>query len=194
MSLREIATHFGLASSGAVSYWLRKYDLKTQPSISKNITAKLMISDEQLASAVADSVSYSGVLKRLRVNQSSYKHFRGRIRRLNLDTSHFTGKPEVYVHRFRRSADEVLVVLPEGSLRVPHARLKRAMLDLGVLYKCVSCGNIGEWLGYKLDLEIDHVDGNWRNNLIENLRFLCPNCHGITPTHRNKNLALEALR
>ncbi|MEN9582255.1 MAG: hypothetical protein RL641_209 [Candidatus Parcubacteria bacterium] len=28
----------------------------------------------------------------------------------------------------------------------------------------------------------DHIDGNWRNNIEENLRLLCPNCDSLTPT------------
>lgn len=31
-------------------------------------------------------------------------------------------------------------------------------------------------------LTIDHVDGNWKNNYIWNLKVLCYNCHSLTPT------------
>ena len=31
-----------------------------------------------------------------------------------------------------------------------------------------------------LRLEVDHIDGDYHNNLAENLRFLCPNCHTQT--------------
>lgn len=34
-------------------------------------------------------------------------------------------------------------------------------------------------------LEIDHIDGNPNNNIKENLRVLCPNCHALTKTFRN---------
>lgn len=34
----------------------------------------------------------------------------------------------------------------------------------------------------KTVLQVDHIDGNWRNCNIENLRAICPTCHALTPT------------
>jgi len=53
-------------------------------------------------------------------------------------------------------------------------------------HKCWGC-DITEWRGEKLHLEMDHIDGNNKNNDIGNIRILCPNCHSITPTWRYKN-------
>ena len=36
-------------------------------------------------------------------------------------------------------------------------------------------------------LQVDHIDGNYLNNLKDNLRFLCPNCHSQTSTWRGRN-------
>lgn len=49
-------------------------------------------------------------------------------------------------------------------------------------YKCAKCGNIGEWNGEKLSLQLDHINGVNNDNRLENLRFLCPNCHSQTET------------
>ena len=53
-------------------------------------------------------------------------------------------------------------------------------------HECWECG-VTEWRGEKLHLEMDHIDGNNKNNDIGNIRILCPNCHSITPTWRYKN-------
>ncbi len=53
--------------------------------------------------------------------------------------------------------------------------------------KCLIC-NISEWLGQKLKLQVDHIDGDNTNNKRENLRALCPNCHSCTETFCGKNI------
>lgn len=52
--------------------------------------------------------------------------------------------------------------------------------------KCLWCG-LKEWRGKPLVFEIDHIDGNKKNNSRNNLRALCPNCHSQTLTWRKKN-------
>jgi len=54
-------------------------------------------------------------------------------------------------------------------------------------YKCANCGQRDRWKGKSLMLEMDHIDGNRRNNKVENLRWLCPNCHSQTETFRRRN-------
>jgi 5-methylcytosine-specific restriction endonuclease McrA len=48
-------------------------------------------------------------------------------------------------------------------------------------YKCLHCQN-SQWMGLRITLELDHIDGNRQNNIRSNLRGLCPNCHSITET------------
>ena len=54
-------------------------------------------------------------------------------------------------------------------------------------YKCSECGIGGEYNNKPITLEIEHKDGNSENNAVDNLCFLCPNCHSQTPTYKSKN-------
>jgi len=54
-------------------------------------------------------------------------------------------------------------------------------------HKCESCSNT-EWLGDPIPLELEHIDGNNKNQVKENLLLLCPNCHAKTSTYRGKNI------
>jgi hypothetical protein len=54
--------------------------------------------------------------------------------------------------------------------------------------KCCLCG----WSKINLKtglvpLVADHIDGNWRNNIENNLRLICPNCDSLTPTYAGLN-------
>lgn len=65
--------------------------------------------------------------------------------------------------------------------------LKNKILEYKLLpYKCSICNNIGEWIGEPLSLQLDHINGINNDNRIENLRFLCPNCHSQTETFSGK--------
>jgi hypothetical protein len=53
-------------------------------------------------------------------------------------------------------------------------------------HKCEKC-LLSEWLCEPIPLELEHVDGDNRNNIKENLLLLCPNCHAKTNFYRGKN-------
>lgn len=61
------------------------------------------------------------------------------------------------------------------------ARRKRIRLEQS--NACAIC-NLTDWLGMPITLELDHVNGDNKDNRRENLRALCPNCHAQTPTWR----------
>jgi hypothetical protein len=54
-------------------------------------------------------------------------------------------------------------------------------------YCCESC-NLTEWLNEPIPLELEHCDGDNKNNIKENLLLLCPNCHAKTKFYRGRNI------
>ncbi|GGN53502.1 hypothetical protein GCM10011579_011780 [Streptomyces albiflavescens] len=144
-----------------------------------------------LAPAVAASESVNDVLRHLglEVVGGHHTNISRRIREYGLDTSHFTSHPRRSKEGRRpRTIDQVLVQHEPKDRRREHPdRLKRALLDLGRSAQCALCGTEPLWRGCPLPLEVDHVDGNWRNNRPENLRLLCPNCHATTDSYRGRN-------
>lgn len=53
--------------------------------------------------------------------------------------------------------------------------------------KCYECEIGPQWNGKVLNLQVDHINGCNTDHRIENLRFLCPNCHSQTPTFCGAN-------
>lgn len=140
----------------------------------------------QLKEAVAASTSFVGVLRHLGIPQAggSQAYLARRIRREGIATSHFLGQAHLRgVPSARRStADDVLTVRPPGSARVKTPILRRVMIESGVLRECSGCGLPPTWRNEPLTLVIDHINGDWLDNRLPNLRFLCPNCHAQTAT------------
>ncbi len=82
-------------------------------------------------------------------------------------------------------AKEKVSLWLEGKLE-PTKSIVRRYLTENKGYKCEICG-IDEWNRSKIVLEIDHIDGDSRNNSPSNFRYVCPNCHSQTPSYKGGN-------
>lgn len=87
----------------------------------------------------------------------------------------------------KMTLDELLLYAKDRRTE-PHERahIRRRLLSNGHANGCSICG-ISEWHGKRITLEVDHINGSPRDNSLENLRLLCPNCHSTTPTWRGRN-------
>lgn len=68
----------------------------------------------------------------------------------------------------------------------PHVWVKRVITELRG-DKCEQCGYDEKRNDGASIIQMDHIDGNCENNLKENLRLLCPNCHAKTDTYGSRN-------
>lgn len=87
-------------------------------------------------------------------------------------------------HGHPRTNEDVFV---ENSTYARHNIKKRLIKQKLIEYKCSLCPNEGFHNEKPLVLQLDHVNGINNDNRLENLRFLCPNCHSQQETFAAKN-------
>ena len=152
------------------------------------------LSDEQFVELLKKSSTISEVLFKLgytvKGNSWGYSQVKRRMDDLNLDYSIFKGKSAVI------NTNKLNNVKKEDILKenCKHQRtvLRRYVIKNNLIpYKCAICG-CTEWQGKTLSLELDHINGVNNDNRLENLRFLCPNCHSQTSTYGSRNQQLNS--
>ncbi|MFA6436447.1 MAG: HNH endonuclease [Candidatus Gracilibacteria bacterium] len=154
--------------------------------------------DQQLQLAVKNSFSFRQVLGKLGLREAggNYAQLKKYVRDLKVDVTHFKGRGWnsglTGIGKPRLPLEKILV---KGS-DFQSFKLKKRLFIAGLKSKyCEQCG----WAEYTEDgylpLELDHINGDHRDNRLENLRILCPNCHSLTFSHRGrKNRALQSAR
>lgn len=140
---------------------------------------KVKVSDEDIIEACMLAPSMRQAAKHLGIGEA---HLRIRAIKLGVYKSNKawskgkTGEDNQNLYKLQN--DEIF--REDCSHGAPVRRFRRLVEN-----KCTKCGNDGMWNGELLKLEVDHINGNKRDNRFENLRFLCPNCHSQTETFRH---------
>lgn len=142
------------------------------------------ISNEDFINIVKNSNTYSDVLRKCGYkNIGNTTTIKKRIALLNLSVEHFV--KYIIPTQNKIPLSEILV---ENSTYNHNNEIKFKLInELNWEYKCKICG-INEYNGKKLSLELDHINGNNKDNRITNLQILCPNCHSQTNTFRGRNV------
>lgn len=147
------------------------------------------LSDEQFVELLKKSSTISEVLFKLgytvKGNSWGYSQVKRRMDDLNLGYSIFKGKSAV-IKTTKLNNVKKEDILKENC-RHQRIVLRRYVIKNNLIpYKCAICG-CTEWQGKTLSLELDHINGINNDNRLENLRFLCPNCHSQTSTYGSRN-------
>jgi Zn finger protein HypA/HybF involved in hydrogenase expression len=161
---------------------------------------KQIYTESDLIDATKKSLSYTQVIKRLGIPYcgSTHSRIKKEISNLNIDISHFTGmlwsKGKTLLDDDRlseRNKNEIFIENSKFSKSYIRNLIKKKNL---IEYKCTLCSNLGVWNDKKLNLQLDHINGISTDQRLENLRFLCPNCHSQTDTFCAKNIKFTSIK
>lgn len=152
---------------------------------------KCKYTDEMLRPIVESSLSFAEVLRCLGLKQTggSQSNIKRLVQRYGISTDHFLGQARNRGDEYRgpgkATAEDVLVLRDRLAQPEKAYKLRRAMIETEIPFRCAVCGIEALWNGKPLMLTVDHINGHRHDNRRENLRFLCPNCHSQTPTFGN---------
>ena len=141
---------------------------------------------EELEKIVNESKTFAEVMRKLGYSNNrgnSIKGMKEHFDSLGIDYSKYSNN--FYAHSHPRNDIEDILV--ENCSYTNMTSLKKRILRAGLLKnECYICG-LKEWLNKPIVLQLDYINGNNKDNRIENLRLLCPNCHSQTSTWCGKN-------
>ena len=152
------------------------------------------ISIDELKDLVSQSIHYADLMRKLGYTANRGNSLNGLKSYLsdnNIDTSHFNK----YKNRNYKLPDNTKFsledIMVENSTYTNLTKFKERLIKANLLeYKCSCCG-ITTWNNQPLTLQLHHINGNNRDNRLENLTFLCPNCHSQTENYSGKKKALQ---
>lgn len=149
---------------------------------------KLRFQKEEFTKAIMENSNIIGAIRALGLpeKRSSYDVVYRYILIHSVNASHL--KPHTRADKTKKrslkiSNEEIF----NATAGYDRTFVRRMIINEQLLpYVCQRC-KITEWQGEKITLELDHINGIPTDHRLENLRFLCPNCHSLTDTFNGKN-------
>ena len=133
---------------------------------------------EILEPLVASSSSFSEVLRKLgKQGGGSQSTIKNAVIYYEIDNSHFAGQ----------SWSKGLIITDNPKTK--GGWKNKLILERG--HQCEQCKRRKWNKNTEIPLELEHVDGNNKNNVQENLKLLCPNCHSQTKTWKRRKSGLD---
>jgi hypothetical protein len=145
-------------------------------------------SKDNLIKIISESSSQREVLLKVNVRSAggNYKTLKKYIDMYSLSINHFDKSYSKMVDlKVKKPLSEILV---ENST-FSRTHLKERLYELKILKReCCLCGQDENWNGMRISLILDHENGIYNDNRIENLRIVCPNCNAGLDTFAGRNL------
>jgi hypothetical protein len=157
----------------------------------KRKSSIITMDDETLKTNVKNSTTWSDLCIKCKcAGGGTYKKsdIIKRIKMLGLDTNHFCSQGP------KSKRDENIFVVNGKSSDARQIK-KRLVRDHNRPYECSKCKNenftmcdgVLMWKDQEIVLQLEHKNGINSDNRLDNLTFLCPNCHSQTSTYGGRN-------
>jgi hypothetical protein len=189
LSTYKIAEKLGLGNS-TIIYWIKNLNLiseyKERPfrnQIKNNLNIKY--EKDTIKTIAKNSNSLTEIIEKLGnvPRGRNYDTIKKYLILHNIDISHFENKKRVGMGRIF-SIDSHLKI----GTKIKSNALKKLLYRENLKKrKCELCGQEELWYGKKLALILDHKNGQYNDNRLENLQIVCPNCNATLDTHCGKN-------
>jgi len=148
---------------------------------------KTMQNKDWFEKCVRDSKSIKESLIKMGYNTPSnfYRMFNKYLDLYKTSTNHFSGEVKNRSKGWKN--EEVFVEDFKGSI---NGNMLKKRLYAGGLKSpiCELCNQDENWKTGKISLILDHINGNNKDNRVENLRIVCPNCDATLPTFKSRNI------
>lgn len=151
-------------------------------------------SESDLRAAVAQGQCWADVLRFLGygIRGHNYRTVQRWVAHWEVSTGHFD--PAARTARSSASRQRPLHEVMVEHSTYKRAWLKRRLLSEGIKQPvCEMCGQGEMWLGQRMSMILDHINGVADDHRIENLRMLCPNCNATLETHCGRNTPRERI-
>lgn len=150
------------------------------------------LTKEQLQKIFDSSSTQVEILRKCGLDPSSGTHrtLKQVSEELCIDKTLFLANRKLFrqelLSKHKYTADHFDKIFSRNS-SVNRRSVKRMILKMKLKpYECAMCGNPGIWNDESLVLQLEHINGHNSDNRLENLCFLCPNCHSQTPTYAGR--------
>lgn len=189
MSLRELALKYCINKNSVLHY--AKY-----ADIDKiKLYEKQRNEYEKLVCEVASGCTNAReVLKVLgtQATNSAIKVVEGIIERNGIKFSSILLNESLLERQTKSKHNKSLEEIFSSNTEYNSSKLRNRLIKEGYKEpKCERCLNT-HWYGQTIPLQLHHINGDHKDNRLENLQMLCPNCHAQTDSYcKGKHLSIE---
>lgn len=160
------------------SYEILEWGTNIKASFEENLMKKIVLDkgvESQIFSLYSDGYNRSEIANLLSITEWSVrKSLFGKTKRQS---------------KFVKLASKYIFI---RNSTYSNTNLRKRLVDENLLeYVCSECGLGGCWQDKSLTLQVDHINGVSNDNRLENLRFLCYNCHSQTSTFSGRNRKIK---